>query len=83
MPFINGKYKEKVRALFNKQEVSLLNVVFRLYGPYFYIFCRILFTGNCPVLMSLHLRTTQTQTNFRHMSLLRVEVEPTIPVFDL
>jgi hypothetical protein len=83
MPFINGKYKKTVMALLNIQEVTLLNVVFRLYRPCLYIFCRIFFTGDCPVLRSLHPRTTQTQKNFRHMSLLRVEVEPTIPVFDL
>ena len=70
-------------ALLYIQEVSLLYMVFRLYGPCLYIFSRILFTEDCLVLRSLHPSLTQTQTNFRHMSLLRVEVEPTIPVFDL
>ena len=83
MSFINGKYKKTVVALLNIQEVSLLNVVFRLYGPCLYIFCRFFFTGACPVLRSLHPRTTQTLKNFRHMSLLRVEIEITFPVFDL
>jgi hypothetical protein len=83
MPFINEKYKGTVMVLLNIQEVSLLNMVFRLYGPCLYIFYRILFTGDCPVLRPLLPRTTQTQKNFRHMSLFRVEVEPMIPVFDL
>ena len=70
-------------SLFNIKESSLFCVVLRLYGPCLYTFVE-LFLRGIDLSYGPHIhRATQTQKNFRRMSLLRVEVEPTIPVSDL